>query len=374
MQLNAAGIVVAKMLGCAGEDVRELALGPCIPHFYGHILGGADARGNIFILANTDGMIGSLGGMPERDGVDAGGHFWIPDGIAANCEDLEAQYPLLVLSRRLLPIGADGAGRHRGGLGFSETAMTRGALAAQHVLHTNEAFSKAQGVFGGSPGTRASMRLRRSTDVAGQLAAGSVPLGVGDLTGEEELIPFKGAPLALGPEDVWEWVSPSTAGWGDPLRREPADVLADITGGRLEPATAARVYGVIVAGAGIDEAATIERRRELRRERLGTTATPADPIEPPASARLVGDLLCVVEGRWWCNGADLGGVDENYRERCKVREVSARQIAPEFEASDTEIADQMVFREYLCPVTGYRIDAEIARAGEPVLQDIRLVA
>jgi N-methylhydantoinase B len=151
-------------------------------------------------------------------------------------------------------------------------------------------------------------------------------------------------------------------------------VLADITGGRLEPATAARVYGVIVAGAGIDEAATIERRRELRRERLGTTATPADPIEPPASARLVGDLLCVVEGRWWCNGADLGGVDENYRERCKVREVSARQIAPEFEASDTEIADQMVFREYLCPVTGYRIDAEIARAGEPVLQDIRLVA
>jgi acetone carboxylase gamma subunit len=32
----------------------------------------------------------------------------------------------------------------------------------------------------------------------------------------------------------------------------------------------------------------------------------------------------------------------------------------------------MVLREYLCPVTGYRIDAELARAGEPVLHDIHL--
>ncbi len=130
MQLDTAAIAVAKMLACADGDVRSLALGPCIPHFYGHILGGADASGNMFIFANTDGMIGSLGGMPDRDGVDAGGHFWIPDGIAANCEDLESQYPLLVLSRRHLPIGADGAGRHRGGIGFSETAMTRNALAS----------------------------------------------------------------------------------------------------------------------------------------------------------------------------------------------------------------------------------------------------
>jgi acetone carboxylase gamma subunit len=36
------------------------------------------------------------------------------------------------------------------------------------------------------------------------------------------------------------------------------------------------------------------------------------------------------------------------------------------------MADQMLFREYFCPRTGYRIDAEIARAGEPLLHDIRL--
>src|SRR5919204_182277 len=153
-KLNAAGIVVAKMLACADGDVRELALGPCIPHFYGTIQGGADAAGNIFIFPNTDGMMGSLGAMPQRDGVDVGGHFWIPDGIASNCEDLEAQYPLLILSRRLLEPGADGAGRQRGGLGFVETTVTRGALAFQVALYANESFTKAQGLFGGNPGTR----------------------------------------------------------------------------------------------------------------------------------------------------------------------------------------------------------------------------
>jgi N-methylhydantoinase B len=79
-----------------------------------------------------------------------------------------------------------------------------------------------------------------------------------------------------------------------------------------------------------------------------------------------------VDGRWWCNGADLGPVAGNYREHCIVNETAVRMIAPEFDAHDIEMADQIVFREYVCPVTGYRIDAELARAGEPLLHDIQL--
>ena len=36
------------------------------------------------------------------------------------------------------------------------------------------------------------------------------------------------------------------------------------------------------------------------------------------------------------------------------------------------MADLFVFREYVCPVTGYRIDTELARRDEPPLQDITL--
>jgi hypothetical protein len=32
----------------------------------------------------------------------------------------------------------------------------------------------------------------------------------------------------------------------------------------------------------------------------------------------------------------------------------------------------MVFREFVCPVTGYRIDTEVARADQPPLHDIVL--
>ena len=165
MQLNAAGIAVAKMLACADGPVRELALGPCIPHFYSYLAGGADTTGTPFIFPNTNGMIGSLGGMPGRDGIDSGGHFWIPDGIASNSEDIEAQYPLMILSRRLLALGAEGAGRHRGGLGFAETTMPRNALVCQIAIHTNEAFTKSQGVLGGNPGSRASFRVTPQTSM-----------------------------------------------------------------------------------------------------------------------------------------------------------------------------------------------------------------
>jgi N-methylhydantoinase B len=371
LQLSAAAIVVAKMLACADGDARRLALGPCIPHFYGTMQGGADAAGNMFIFPNTDGMMGALAGMPERDGIDVGGHFWIPDGIASNCEDLEAQYPLLILSRRLLEPGADGAGRHRGGRGFVETTVPRNALAFQLVLYSNESFPKAQGLFGGNPGSRASLRVRRGTDVDARLAAGTVPVSIDDLGGEEEPAGFKAAPLLMGPADVWEWTSPTTAGYGDPLRRDPDAVLGDLQATGLDPDVAERVYGVVINDGAADAQATRERRLALRRERLDGTE-PREPVDPPAGARPVGDLLHVVDGRWWCNGTDLGPVSGNYRELCSVRESAVRLLAPEFETPDVEMADAIVFREYLCPVTGYRIDAELARAGEPLLHDIRL--
>jgi N-methylhydantoinase B len=119
MLLNATAIAIGKMLSCARDPaIAARAIGPNLPHFYGAIGGGLDASGNPFMLINTNGMMGALGGEAQRDGTDVGGHYWIPEGIAYNVEDLEDQYPVLYLYRRLLPVGADGAGRQRGGLGF----------------------------------------------------------------------------------------------------------------------------------------------------------------------------------------------------------------------------------------------------------------
>ena len=172
MLLNCTAIAVGKMLSCAADDsIAARAIGPNLPHFYGAIGGGLDAAGNPFMLINTNGMMGALGGERERDGTDVGGHYWIPEGIAYNVEDLEDQYPILYLYRRLLPVGADGAGRRRGGLGFVEATIPWNSPFIQMHLYGNESFAKGQGQLGANPGSRAAFRMRSGTDVPARLAA-----------------------------------------------------------------------------------------------------------------------------------------------------------------------------------------------------------
>jgi N-methylhydantoinase B len=368
MLLNCTAIAVGKMLACSDDEtVAARALGPNLPHFYGSIGGGLDPDGELFILANTNGMMGALGGAPARDGDDCGGHYWIPEGIAYNVEDLEDQYPMLYLYRRLLPGGADGAGRQRGGLGFCEASLPWNSQYLQMAVYANEAFPKGQGQMGANPGSRAWFRLRAGTDVAEQLAAGTVPQSLDDLSGEEQPVGFKGAPLDIVPGHVWEWSSPSAAGRGDPLLRAPEAVVADVEAGLLAADVAERVYGVTPDGSDTP-------RRDMLSERMERAGgpEPGDRVTPPDGARSAGELLFVVDGRWWCNGADLGPADASWKDGALMIETRVQDIAPEFESPDDELADMIVARSWLCPVTGLRIDLELARKDEPPLVDAKI--
>jgi N-methylhydantoinase B len=69
-------------------------------------------------------------------------------------------------------------------------------------------------------------------------------------------------------------VTTGGGGWGDPLEREPALVLADIVEGRVSLDRARDDYGVVLAGAGtadvaVDEPATAKQRAVLRAQRAG---------------------------------------------------------------------------------------------------------
>jgi N-methylhydantoinase B len=376
MILNCTAIAVGKMLSCASDDsIAARAIGPNLPHFYGAIGGGLDAAGNPFMLINTNGMMGALGGERERDGIDTGGHFWIPEGIAYNVEDLEDQYPILYLYRRLLPVGADGAGRRRGGLGFIEATIPWNSQFMQMHLYGNESFAKGQGQLGANPGSRASFRMRSRTNAAAQLATGKVPQDFDEIGGDELPVTFKGPPLDLPPGSAWEWLSPTAAGWGDPLRRDPADVAADVAAGLLSVEDARRVYGAICAdpSGSVDRVATIAARLALRRERLGGRE-PGEPIEPPSGAARAGDLLHIVDGRWWCNGADLGPADRTWKARAAHHQRSFAELAREFSGGNPEMAAKITLHAWYCPITGFRLDLELARTDEPPLTDMVLFA
>jgi N-methylhydantoinase B len=72
--------------------------------------------------------------------------------------------------------------------------------------------------------------------------------------------------IVLHPGDqLWEYIA-GGAGYGDPLDRDSASVLADLRNGKI---TTTGDYGVVLTadGAAVDEVKTKERRESLRRAR-----------------------------------------------------------------------------------------------------------
>lgn len=370
MVINAVSIAVAKMLSCGDADTRASVLGATWPQPGGSVsMVGVGADGTRWSGGGVGNMMfGSFGGSPSGDGVDFGGHWWMPGTIGPNVEDIEENQPVVCLYRRGWHAGLDGAGRHRGGLGVVSAVVLRDDAVIGFA--TGESFPGGAGVLGSAPGSRARAVVVHGSDALARLAESRIPQRTEDLAGEWSELPWKtvGHPVAAG--DVVEGLFPSIAGYGDPLRREPAAVLADVRARILDPDVACRVYGVVVTHEGIDLAATEERRRAIRRDRLG--AEPGDPVAAPEGATAVGELLHVVDGRWWCNGADLGPVTANYKDTAPCRQTPISEVGDEFATPFTEVADRVVLREYLCPSTGYLIDTELSLRAQPPLHDIRI--
>jgi N-methylhydantoinase B len=371
-------LAVGKMLSCSREaEVRDLALGATIPAFYTNGLEFIRQDGSLDLFSSIDGMMGSLGAMPGRDGVAGGGHSWIPEGIAPNIENYEQQSPLLFLYRRYLPGGADGAGRTRGGLGVEQAFAAHGTKSGRATSHMNESFPKSQGQWGGNPGSRAFFRVHRQVDLAGRLARSDIATRSEEIGGVVPVIRFKGAAEPLGPTDVVEWASPTTAGWGDPLNRPLQAVAADVAGGDFRQADAERVFGVRFGADGQPDAAASQAvRAAIRAERLGRAPSrqPA-PAGGDVAGLAVGDQLVLRAGRWACRcGEDLGIQAANYKHAACAAERPIRTLAPEFDTDDPEMADLVVFREWFCPGCGVRLDSEIARRGDPVLHDVAIDA
>ncbi len=58
--------------------------------------------------------------------------------------------------------------------------------------------------------------------------------------------------------------TPGGGGYGDPLERDPSDVLDDVLDEKVSSEKAREEYGVVIGDDSIDEEATVERRQEIR--------------------------------------------------------------------------------------------------------------
>lgn len=203
-------------------------------------VGGHDADGRIF--GCTDLIANGWGGRPGKDGVDD----LTSDGD--NCrivaaEALEASYPLRVRATHLIP-DSGGPGEFRGGLGVQrEVEILHGPVVS--CFRSERHRSSPWGLFGGLAG-----RPCRTTIVRRDGTVHTVPT--------RQI-------LVLQTGDVLVIETGGGGGYGDPLRRPPAAVLADVLDRKVSPEAARARYGVVLTGdaEGINPAATAALRAEM---------------------------------------------------------------------------------------------------------------
>ena len=182
-------------------------------------------------------MEGSYGGRLGLDGMDA------VDTLYANTrnnpvEDIETHIPLRV-DRYELREDRMAAGQWRGGIGTIRE-FTFLSDAGFSIEGDGHAFAP-WGFQGGADGHVAALTLMGHN-------------------GDARPLPSKVPYCKVRAGERLISTGPCGGGYGDPFRRDPQAVLADVMDGLIPTSTALRDFGVVIAGGQVDQTATIARR------------------------------------------------------------------------------------------------------------------
>jgi N-methylhydantoinase B len=199
--------------------------------------GGYDREGRPFVYLEF--LVGSWGGGPDRDGMDA------CTGMIINysntpAELLETEQPLRVERYAFVP-DTGGAGRYRGGLALERHLRFLSDQAIVQV-RSDRRDVPPYGLEGGAPGASSDVVLERAG-------------------GEVEACPAKFmADVRRG--DLLKVRLAGGGGYGDPRTRDPAAVAADVLAGKVSAVRADADYAVAFTGdpPQLDEARTAALR------------------------------------------------------------------------------------------------------------------
>jgi len=255
------------------------------------IISGSDPRGSNYI--HYEWPAGGTGASDGTDGSNAVRSYNEGDfNSIQSVEMVEAQFPLRI-ERCEIRESACGDGEFRGGFGLRRDVKILGATGALSVLSEKNVIPP-YGVEGGSNGAANSFTVIRDGEVT-----------------QPSPVPGKvsGFPLKTG--DVVREETAGGGGYGDPLKRTPELVIADVSEGYLTVGEAAHRYGVIMKGDSVDAAATEAKRAELSQIRITVAVELSNEemtdgprrqfLVPKALATSLnvadGDLIEIVTGR-----------------------------------------------------------------------------
>ncbi|MDK1387138.1 hydantoinase B/oxoprolinase family protein [Sinorhizobium sp. 8-89] len=169
---------------------------------------------------------GGAGARSTRDGA-SGTTVNQSNAKIAPVEIIESEFPTRLLAFELIR-DSGGAGKFRGGLGIRRKYLN--LADARFSIRSTKHVIPAEGYADGLPGRTGDIRINPDED-------------------SWKRLPSRYADYPLKAGDVFELETPGGGGYGDPLTRDPASVLADVREGYVSVEAAGRDYGVVlVAG------------------------------------------------------------------------------------------------------------------------------
>ena len=212
-------------------------------------IGGYDKSRRPFIF--VDFACGSWGGRPWGDGVQGNSNMFA-NMASQSVELIESQNPIQILRYELISDRA-GAGKYRGGVPYRRDYLFTEEEAVLQVRSDRRRF-RPYGLYGGYAG-------RPSRNVLNP-------------DKEARLLDSK-VTMHLRRGDVFRHELPGGGGWGDPLDRDPSNVLNDARNEYISVEGANRDYGVVIDNSTwtVDLVAT-RNLRESRRHSRGEKPLP----------------------------------------------------------------------------------------------------
>ena len=169
---------------------------------------------------------GGQGARSYKDGNPFQMMIFIGGATNQPVEILERWYPLLYSNCEGVQDSC-GDGKFRGGVGIDRSFKVLGALTM--TMHGDRAEVTPFGLAGGTNGGGNILRLRRATSPDTEEELGMHAMGI-----------------RLEPGDHLIYRSNGGGGFGDPLARDPAMVVADVEAGWISKDKAKQVYGVVL--------------------------------------------------------------------------------------------------------------------------------
>ena len=375
---------IAKMLACSA--LHDEIQANWAPAWQGVTMAGHFAGGRAFTAVLLD-ETGGSGARSWKDGIDAGGLPGSPAMAIANVEVYEKEHPILYVYRRQAP-DTGGQGMYRGGVGTEGMMIphrNEGPIDLTRIAH-GVSQPEAQGLYGGYPSSVQVTLLLRDSDHRQQFAQSRIPVSV-EALGARSIEPMQAKQRTLlNPDDAIVIVCAGGGGYGDPIMRDPAAVLADLASGLVSEKVAKDVYGVCRLGAhgeresGIDVEATAVLRKEIRARRLseGKRLPKRDPQAHHGKkhsgvfAQSIGSALDLVDTgagpRYVCHhcNSTICGENEDPKSGSLARLVKMENLS---HWNGYGLVDEIVVREFCCPKCAHLIAVEVRRKDDPVLYD-----